>query len=320
MKAVYFTTFGDEAVLQIGDVSEPELGPDQVLIGASYAAVNPVDWKIREGYLRDFLPHHLPIVPGWDVAGEVVAVGDDVREFGVGDRVAAYARGSEVRNGTYAERVAVSRQQVAIVPESMSLQHAAAMPTVALTAWQALHEIAQVGRGDRVLIHAGSGGVGSYAIQLAKRAGATVVATCSTINHAYVRKLGADHAVDYRDPELRRALETLAPEGFDTILDAVGGTTLELSLSIARRTTGLVVSLTEVPDPERVERHGVRSQFLFVEPNGAQLASVLKLVAEGQVTPSALTVRPVDEVAAAMRASRQGHTRGKVVLDLRFEP
>ncbi|MDQ3307075.1 MAG: NADP-dependent oxidoreductase, partial [Actinomycetota bacterium] len=223
MRAAVIREFGEPSVVETTEVEDPLVGPDYVLIEVAVAGVNPVDWKIVAGYLQGAFPHHLPLIPGWDVAGEVVAVGPAVTEVAPGDRVAAYARKDHVQNGTFAELVAVSVRSVAKLPDGVDIVEAGALPLAGLTATQ-LMDAAEVAAGDTVLVHAAGGGVGSFAVQLAVLRGARVIGTGSVSSHDHVRGLGAE-PVEYGDGLVDRVRD-LAPTGVDVVIDLVGGDAL----------------------------------------------------------------------------------------------
>lgn len=310
MKAIIFDTFGPASVLKQSQVSNPTPKKGEVLIRISHTSVNPVDWKIREGYLKDMLPHVFPVISGWDAAGEVVALGEAVTNFKVGDAVYAYARLPEVHSGTYAELIALPESYVAHKPKGISFAEAAAVPLVALTAYQALHEVAKIGMGDRVLITGAAGGVGSFALQFAKIAGVTVTATAGAANQEYLRELGADYTVNYQGPDAWKNVSDSAPEGFDVILDTVGGDTLAQSIKIARGNTR-IVSIVERPPAGSGEYH-------FVYPSGSQLEEIGKLFDSGLLRSPSLSIRSIKDAASAQAENAARHTRGKIVLAVDF--
>jgi len=317
MKAIVFKQFGSSDVLETAEMETPTPTADQVLIRVEHTSVNPVDWKIREGYLKSMFPHEFPVIPGWDVAGTVDSVGSNIREFSVGDPVYAYARKPVVSGGTYAEYVTVDESAVALRPHSLSSAEAASIPLVGLTAWQALHDIGDLSASDTVLITAGAGGVGSFAIQFAKIAGARVVTTASPRNHDYVTALGADVVIDYNQPDAVEQLRKAAPEGYSLAFDAAGGPALEAAWETIR-TGGRIVSIVNTPDPERAEALGVKAQFYFVSPNGTQLETIARLADQGVLRVPALSIRNIKEAARAHDDNQERHTRGKVVLEVSF--
>jgi len=316
VRAIVYDQFGGPEVLRLAtDVPSPTPAPDEVLIAVHAAGVNPVDWKLREG-LRRTIPFEMPIIPGWDAAGVVSAVGAEVRELSVGERVYAYCRKPLVRWGCYCEDVAVAARNVARMPSRLSFVEAAAIPLAALTAWQSLFDAAGLRAGQSVLVHAASGGVGGYAIQLARHAGAApIVATASAANEGYVRGLGATEVIDYR---ARPFVEALGAGAVDVAFDTVGGEVQTRSVE-AVRPGGVLVSILALSDETKraAEARGVRLEYVFVAPNGAQLAELARLVDAGALVPPAIETLPLAEAAEAQRRSQAGHVRGKLVLTVR---
>lgn len=315
MKAILFKEFGPSSVLNQGEIAKPSVGPTEVLIKIAFTSVNPVDWKIRLGYLNDMLPHKFPIIPGWDAAGTIAEVGTQVRGFKKGDRVYSYARRPEVKFGTYAEFVTVDESALAFAPKSVDLDAAAAVPLVALTAWQAVYDFAELKAKETVLVIAAAGGVGGFALQLAKLKGAQVVALARPNNHQYVKDLGADHVLDYTQPDIISELRALAPGGFDVIFDGAGGSSQELSWSVARKGARLV-SIVDTPSPEKAKALEMKSGFIFVAPSGDQLRQIAALIDDGKLKLPEIRVRSVKEAAAAMDANMSRQERGKTVLKI----
>ena len=305
MRAALIRSFDGPESVEIADVQEPAVGPDSVLIEVAATSVNPVDWKILHGGMQAAIPHHLPMIPGWDVAGTVAAVGPAIRDLQVGDRVAAYARKDHVRDGTFAERVAVPERSWALVPDEVDLEVAACLPLAGMTA-DMLLDAAAVGEGDTVLVHAAAGGVGSFAVQLAALRGATVVGTASERNHDYLRGLGAT-PVAYGEGLTDRVRE-VAPDGVDAVVDLVGGAALEATPQVLRD-GGRVAS---VIDPGVADRFG--GTYVFVRPDRARLTRLLQLVAEGRLTVEIAERYPLEQAREAFLASKAGHVRGKVVV------
>lgn len=307
MKAVRIHAYGGPEMLHYEeDLALPSLRPDDLLIRVRATAVNPVDWKIREGQLQNLLHHTLPLTLGWDVSGEVVAVGSEVNTFTLGDAV--YARPDIERDGAYAEYIAVKASEAAHKPANLDHLQAAAVPLAALTAWQSLVDAAQLQTGQTVLIHAAAGGVGSFAVQLAKSLGARVIATASGLNNGLVTDLGADQFIDYT---LTR-FEEVAKE-VDVVFDTIGGDVQKRSWSVLKP-GGILVSIVEPPPETTAVERGVRSAFVFVQPNGEQLIAMTRLIDEGRMKPVIHTVLPLTEARQAHVISQGGHTRGKIVL------
>jgi NADPH:quinone reductase-like Zn-dependent oxidoreductase len=316
--------------LQEADVPEPVVGEHDVLVQVQAAGLNVVDEKIRSGAFKSFLRYELPQVMGSDVAGTVIRVGAEVRGFALGDQV--YAQPRTDRIGTFAERIAVPEADLALKPATATLEEAGSLPLVALTAWQALVEKGNVQPGQRVLIHGGSGGVGTVAIQLAKHLGATVATTVSAGNIDFVRELGADSVVDYRNQDFEQLLD-----GYDLVLDSVGGENLEKSLRVLRP-GGKAISIVGPPDPafareaglnpvlrlamaalsskirRQAKKLGVTYEFLFMRASGDQLRKISALVDSGVLRPVVGRVFDFDETAEAVQSQGQGRVRGKAVI------
>lgn len=311
------------------DVPEPVVGEHDVLIAVEAAGLNQLDEKIRIGEFKQILPYALPLTLGHDVAGTVLAVGAKVTSFAVGDAV--FARPGTTQIGTFAERIAVAESDVALSPRTITTAEAASLPLVALTAWQALVELGKVQPGQRVLIHAGAGGVGTIAIQLAKHLGAQVATTASAANADFVRTLGADMVIDYRTQDFGQLLS-----GYDLVLDSLGGENLAKSLRILKP-GGLAVGVSGPPDPDfaraaalnpvlraaiwvlsskvrgQAKKLGVRYQFLFMRASGDQLREVAALVESGAIAPVVGKTVPFDQIPQALATLAAGGARGKVV-------
>ncbi|MEY2988585.1 MAG: hypothetical protein RJB13_2106, partial [Pseudomonadota bacterium] len=275
MTAITFDRFGDESVLQRTTVTTPLPRESEILIEISHTSVNPVDWKIRMGYLKDMFPHIFPVIPGWDVAGTVVQVGSEVSDYKIGDRVAAYTRLPEVHNGTYAQYIAIPSDFAAKIPQNLSFEAVSGVPLVALTALQSLSDFSKIKSGDRVLVINGAGGVGSFAIQFARQAGGIVTATTSSKNTEYVRSLGASRVVDYTKTSILEITDS-----FDFVFDALGGESLKQAMGLVR-SQGQVVSIVESPDEKLASSREIHASFHFVAPNGAQLQRILDGIASG---------------------------------------
>jgi NADPH:quinone reductase-like Zn-dependent oxidoreductase len=318
--------------MKAGEAAEPAVGDRDVLVDIHAAGVNMLDAKIRDGEFKLLVPYKAPFVLGHDLAGVVTRVGSAVTRFAVGDEV--YARPRDGRIGTFAERIAVHEDDLAIKPASLSMAEAASVPLVALTAWQALVERANLQPGQKVLIHAGSGGVGTCAIQLAKHLGATVATTTGTNNVEWVRDLGADIVIDYRTQDF----ETVVHD-YDVVLDSQGGDTLAKSLRILKP-GGIAIGIAGPPDPNfarqlgrrfplwpvmallswktrrAARRRGVRYSFLLMRANGAQLDEITKLIDSGALRPIVDQTYPFDEAPQALAHVERGRTKGKVVITM----
>ncbi|HXP97552.1 MAG TPA: NADP-dependent oxidoreductase [Telmatospirillum sp.] len=315
MKAMVIDEFGGANQLHAAEVPTPVAGSGEVLIKLAATSVNPVDWKIREGHLAKALPHHFPLILGWDAAGTIAAIGPGVADFRPGDKVYAYARKPEVQWGTYADYIALDAQAVALAPRGLSLQAAATLPLVGLTSWQVLFDAAKLDAGQWVLIHAGAGGIGSLAIQLAKAKKARVVTTARAENHAYVKELGADIVIDYTAEPFAAAVRRAVPEGVDVVFDTMGGQTQAESWGLLKA-GGILVSIVDPPDEAKAAAMGLRSGYVFVSPNGQQLRELAALIETGQVKPPAFEVLPLAEATMAQERSQTHHVRGKIVLEI----
>jgi NADPH:quinone reductase len=315
MRAIALEEFGGPEKLKPMDVPEPHAGPGEVVVRVVAAGVNPVDWKIREGLLEKRFPHAFPVVPGWDVAGTVEEIGDGATRFRKGERVFAYARKPVVQWGTYAEFVSLPETSIALMPSKLLFEEAAAVPLAALTAYQSLFGPGGVGPGSVVLIHAGAGGVGHFAVQLAKNAGARVLATAGASNQEFILGLGAESAIDYTREDWSEAVDRLSPEGVDFVYDTIGGETQKLSFDVLKP-GGHLVSIVTPPDAALAKKRGVNAGYVFVEPSASQLATLAELCDKGKLKPNVQRIFPLADAAEAQKLSEAGHVRGKLVLAL----
>ncbi len=304
MKALLYDQFGGIERFRIGAVSDPLVGPDSLLVKVVAAGLNPVDYKVREGYLQGLMQAVFPVVPGWDVAGVVVKTGLDTPEFAVGDEVLAYARKDFVQGGTLAELVEVPVRTAAHKPSGLGFEEAAALPLAGLTALQTVRR-SGLGAGSTVLVHAAAGGVGSFATQLAVMAGARVIGTAGESNHDYLRGLGAE-PIAYGDG-LVAAAKALVPDGFDVILDYVGGQAIDTVPDLLRP-GGSVVSIAD----GRVG--GLGGTYAWVRPDSGELAELAALAAAGQLRVTVSEVFDLDDAAKAYSVLEGGHARGKIVV------
>src|SRR5437763_2395135 len=306
MKAIRIHNYGGPKVLQYEDAPRPKPQTDEVLIRVHAAGVNPIDWKVREGYMKDFWPHKFPLILGWDLSGVVEEVGPRVSRFKKGDEV--YSLPDPTRNGAYADYIVVRESELALKPNALHHIRAAAVPLAALTAWQLLFDTAQLQQGQRVLIHAGSGGVGHFAVQLAKWKGAYVFATASNKNQDLLRELGVNEPIDYTQQRFENVVRNI-----DIVLDTLGGETQERSWSVLKK-RGVVVSLVQPPSEEKAKELGVRAAILAAQPNGAQLAEIANIADSGKLTPVINRILPLSEARRAHELSQSGHTHGKIAL------
>jgi NADPH:quinone reductase-like Zn-dependent oxidoreductase len=305
MKAVSYRTYGGPEVLEYGDLPEPKVGPDAVLIKVKAAAVNPVDWKAQLGHLDGLLESVFPVIPGWDVSGVVVRPGVDAVEYQEGDEVIAYVREDFLSRGTFAEYVAAPVRTMARKPANLTFEQAAGLPLAGLTAYQALVKAIRLGEGETVLVHAAAGGVGSLAVQIAVHLGARVIGTASERNHDYLRSLGAE-PVTYGEG-LADRVRALAPDGVDAVLDLVGGDALTVSPDLLA-TGGRLVSIADGAVL------GLGGRYFWVRPDAADLAALSELAERGVVQVEVAATFPLEKAADAQRLNAEGHTRGKVIV------
>jgi NADPH:quinone reductase-like Zn-dependent oxidoreductase len=332
MKAFVVDQYKKKGALRLADMPEPDLQEDDVLVQIHATSVNPLDFKIRDGQFKALLPYRTPFILGHDVAGTVVRVGPGVKRFKVGDEV--YARPRDHRVGTFAEFIAMDESDVALKPKNLSMVEAASIPLVGLTAWQALVETGKVKRGQKVFIQAGSGGVGAFAIQLAKHLGATVATTASAQNIELVKSLGADVAIDYKTQDFETLLS-----GYDLVLNSQDPKTLEKSLRVLKP-GGRLISISGPPDPafamalglnlflklvfrllswrvrKKAERLDVGYVFLFMRAEGRQLAEITSLIEGGVIRPVVDKVFPFVKTEDALAYVETGRAKGKVVIEV----
>ena len=311
MKAIVIHEYGGLEVLKYEDVPRPEPTGNQLLVRVSAAGVNPVDGMIRSGMFANE-KRAFPIILGGDIAGVVEKVGREVTRFKAGDPVFAYV--SLDNSGGYAQYALVTQQEAAPKPKSLTYVEAAAVPIVALTAWQALIDTAKLSAGQTVLIHGGSGGVGSFAIQIAKARGAKVIATASTANQDFLKQLGADVAIDYT----KQKFEDIAKD-VDVVLDSIGKDTLARSYGVVKK-GGIIVSLVARPKESELAKHGIRGEALSVDPNSEELSEIGKLIEEKKIRVFISQTFPLSEAMKAQEQVATGHTRGKIVLKIADEP
>jgi NADPH2:quinone reductase len=316
MRAMVMDRFGGSEVLHMADVPVPKPLENEVLIQVAYAAVNPIDWKIREGLFKDALPYQFPLIPGWDMSGIVIAVGAEVTLYKPNDRVYAYCRKPIEQMGAYAEFLTLPENIVARMPKNLGFRDAAAIPLCALTAWQALFDLAQLQANETVLIHAGAGGVGSFAIQLARNAGAGVITTASLRNHDLVRSLGAMHVIDYSREDFVAATRAVVAQGVDVALDLLGGEIQEKSMA-ALKPGGRLVSALALASAESAARHKVTALQVRAAPNTPQLSELASQFDDGRLKVPTLREYDLKDAAAAQSLSQTGHVQGKIVLKVK---
>lgn len=308
MKAIVINAYGNEDVLNYVDVERPEPKADEVLVKVHVAAVNPADWKIRDGMGERF-GFKLPLILGGNIAGTVEEVGDGVEIFKKDDAV--YGMTLSSLSGGYAEYAVAKADAIAPKPESLNFEEAAAIPMGALTAWQAMFDLANLSSGQRILITGASGGVGSMAVQLAKAKGAIVIGTASGKNEKFVRDLGADEFVDYTQQPFEEVVKDV-----DIVFDTVGGDTLERAFQTLKK-GGFLVTSAQTPSEEKAKEFSTEAAFVFCKPNAGQLTEINQLIEESKLKIYIETVLPLTEVKKAHQLSQSGRTRGKIVLQVR---
>jgi NADPH:quinone reductase-like Zn-dependent oxidoreductase len=304
MKAIVIKSYDDEGVVEYIDVERPEPKADEVLVKVHVAGVNPVDWKIRNG-LGERLGLKLPIMLGGEIAGTIETIGSEVKDFKEGDAVYGI-----IASGGYAQYAIAKVGDIAPKPESLDFKNAAAVPLGALTAWQAMFDLANLSSGQRILIGGASGGVGSLAVQLAKAKGAYVIGLASGRNEEFVRDLGADEFVDYTKQNFEEVVKNV-----DVVLDAVGGETFGRSFETLKK-GGFLVTTVEFPSEEKAQEFGVKAARVFCKPNAKELAEITRLVDEGKLKAHVSTVLSLAEVKKAHQLSESGRTHGKIVLQI----
>ena len=306
MKAIRIHSYGGPEVLKYEDAPRPIPNDDDVLIKVLAAGVNPVDWKIRQGYMKDMFT--LPLIPGWDVAGVIEEKGKKVTNLEIGESV--YTRPSILRNGAYAEYIAVKTSEVALKPETIDYIQAAAVPLAALTAWQSLFDLAHLQAGQKILIHAAAGGVGHYAVQFANWAGAHVIGTASAQNHEFLKSIGAHETIDYKTTAFEDAVHDA-----DVVLETIGGEVWQRSWTVLKK-GGIMVSTLRGPEAGGMEALNKLCSHVFVQPDAAQLGEIAALIDKGHVRPEISQVFQLQDADKAHIANQSGHTKGKIVLDL----
>lgn len=333
MKAFIIDRYNKKDPMRLGDMPEPGLRDDDVLIEVHAAGLNVLDSKIKSGEFKLILPYRMPLVLGHDVAGVVTRVGSQVRQFKVGDEV--YARAPDRRIGTFAQFIAVNENDVAPKPGNITMEEAASIPLVGLTVWQALVETANLKKGQKVFVQAGSGGVGTFAIQLARHLGATVATTTSSANRDLVKSLGADVVIDYRKDDFEKVLQNC-----DVVLHSQDAAALEKSLRVLKP-GGTLVSISGPPDPafargigapwfvrlivrllsagvrKKAARRDLKYAFLFMRASGHQLREITRLIEAGTIRPVIDSVFPFESTNEALTYIEAGHAKGKVVVKIK---
>jgi len=332
VKAFVVDKYKKKAPLRLAEMPDPHVGPNDVLVRIEATAINLLDSKVRDGEFKLFLPYRPPFILGHDLAGTILRVGANIRQFKAGDEV--FARPRDQRVGTFAEMIAIDAADLALKPVSLSMEQAASIPLVGLTAWQALVEVGKVKPGQKVFIHAGSGGVGTFAIQLAKHLGATVATTTSAANAELVKSLGADLVIDYKTQDFEQVLS-----GYDLVLNSQDAKTLAKSVNVLKP-GGKLISISGPPDVpfakslrlnlflrfvmrmlsrgilKKARSRGVDYSFLFMRAEGQQLREIAKLIDAGAIRPVVDKVFPFAQTQDALVYVENGRAKGKVVVSV----
>ncbi|MTI20957.1 NADP-dependent oxidoreductase [Fulvivirga sp. RKSG066] len=310
MKAAILKEFDKK--LEIKDTDKPEVGEGEVLVKIKASGINPVDAKLSHGYMSDMIPHEFPIVLGWDMAGVVEECGHAARTFRKGEEVYAYARRPKLQHGTLAEYIVLPESYLSKKPVNINFEEASAIPLAGLTAYQSIFDAGDLGTDETILILGASGGVGTFAVQLAKYKGSKVIAVASKSNHDYLKELGADHCIDYKEQNVAEEVKKLTDGGVELAFDAVGGDTTKVGADCLKE-NGRLVSIASQGDglPE-----GTNFQFVFVEPNSRELNHIRELVEAGTIKVPIQKVYDLDQVNEAFEQIETGHTTGKIVVTL----
>jgi len=306
MKAIRIHDYGDRSVLRYEDAPLPEIAADDLLVRIVASSINPVDWKVRRGYLASMINYPMPLILGWDFSGVIEKVGRAVTRFKIGDEV--FARPDITRNGTYAEYIAVREAEVARKPRFVSHVQAACLPLAGITAWEVLFTAGKVQAGQTVLIHAAAGGVGSLAVQLAHWKGARVIATTSAANRDLVASLGADMVIDYKTTPFQDVVRDV-----DMVFDTLGGAVQEASWSVLKP-GGILVSCAASPAQEKADALGLRQAFVFIQPNAEILGQLAALVENGRLRTVIGAEFALADLALAHELSESGHACGKIAI------
>ncbi|QFQ27230.1 NADP-dependent oxidoreductase [Bacillus thuringiensis] len=332
MKAMIIDRYG-KVPMCMAEVPTPEINEYEVLAEIHAASINPIDFKIRDGKVKMLLKYEMPLILGNDFAGVITKVGSKVTRFKVGDEI--YARPRKNKIGTFAEYIAIHEDDIALKPKNLSFEEAASIPLVGLTSYQALHDIMQLQKGQKILIHAGSGGVGTFAIQLAKIMGAIVTATASEAGANLVTSLGADEIINYKTEKFEDILKN-----YDAVFDTIGGATLEKSFNIIK-SGGNIVSVSGMPNARfgkefgsgffktllfslaskkltaLEKKHNAQYSFLFMKPSGDQLRTIASYIEAGQIKPVIDRVFPFEDAQKAMEYSESGRAKGKIIVKIK---
>lgn len=317
MRAVFYHEHGGPEVLTVGELPIPEPAADEVLVKVAAAGINPIDRRLRSGELSEYITRTFPVVPGWDLSGRIEKLGDNVSGWAKGDDVVGLAFTWSIQHGTNAEYATVSASSIAKKPPSLSFLQAGALPLVCLTAWQSLAEFGQLQAGQSVLIQAGSGGVGSVAIPIAKHLGATVYTTCSAKNKDYVKSLGADHVIDYGQENYVDYINEHAPSGLDLVLECLlSDDTSKAAIGLVKDGGAVAYMNNEPPEMAEIETRNIRAEFIHHRPDGESLGELMSLVEAGVIPVPTINSMPLEQAQQAHRLSEAGRTQGKLVLHI----
>jgi NADPH:quinone reductase-like Zn-dependent oxidoreductase len=315
MRAVYYEGFGSPEVLQVGELPTPEPGVGQVLVQVAATSVNPIDRRLRSGELQEFFKRTFPVVPGWDVAGRIVKLGEGVTDWAIGDDVVGLGFTWQLQHGGCAEFMPIDVTAITRKPAELTFQQAAALPLVGLTAWQALTENADIQPGQSVFIQAGAGGLGSVAIGLAKHLGAKVYTTTRAANFDYVKALGADHPIDYVTANAVHVLKKAEPAGVDAVLELLADHHhIQNAIRVCKTGGAVVYMNNEPPEMSEIATRNIRAEWIHHRPDGRMLGEILALFASGKVSLPYMETMDFSEAAKAHHLSESGRTKGKLVL------
>ena len=312
MKAAFIEEYGDLTNIQTGQLDKPEAGEGEVLVRIKAAGVNPVDAAVAKGMLKDAIPGEFPLIPGWDMAGVVEDTGHAARRFQAGDEVYAYARRPTIQHGTFAEYIAIPEAYLAERPSNISMEEAGGIPLVGLTAYQSIFDFGELKKDQTLLILGASGGVGTLAIQLAKSVGANVIGVASEANQEYMKELGADITIDYKDNHVGEAVQKVQPEGVDLIFHCSRGDSFAQVMETGvLKEGGKVASITN-SNPDISD--DIEFKYVFVEPNAEQLEHIAALADNGKITVPVSNTYSLEETGLALQEVEKLHTRGKLII------
>jgi NADPH:quinone reductase-like Zn-dependent oxidoreductase len=308
MKALRIHNYGNASEMKVEEIEKPSISPNEVLVKVYASAINPLDWKIRNGDLKSLISVNFPLTLGWDFSGVVVERGKEVSEFNLGDKV--YSRPEVSKNGSHAEYVAIKSEELALMPVNITFREAATLPIAGITAYQALYDMAGVKPNQKVLIHAGAGSLGCIAIQLAKIKGAYVITTASQKNHSFVTSLGADQVIDYQNEKFEDVLNEL-----DVVLDTIGGKVQVDSYKVLKK-GGVLIAVNTPADQNTAKQYDVKAEFLSIKPNKTILEQIKGLVESKQLKPVIGYEYSFDQILEAFELSETGKAKGKIIINM----